>query len=188
MPVSTRKLRLSLQAFLLGSLFTYFVLSGTRNLRTPLNPPCRATNENDLPRMLAHAFKQTLDELRPKRLLRTHDRDFYRIIKSVEVGLHWNWFPERYWEKEVLPRLDHLVNIIDVGANEGQFALPNGRRGHTVFSFEPNSDTCESLKRSIISEQLSSKVSLFCISLSCCNLSDARLLSPGFCELCCCRR
>ena len=86
--------------------------------------------------------------------------DFRRIISREEVGLLWSLHPEKYWEDHVLPELQEEVTIIDVGANVGQFAIPNAEAGHNVLSFEPNPDTCKLLQSIATKKKLRRKVSL----------------------------
>ena len=86
--------------------------------------------------------------------------DFRRIISREKVGLLWSLHPEKYWEDHVLPELQEEVTIIDVGANVGQFAIPNAEAGHNVLSFEPNPDTCKLLQSIATKKKLRRKVSL----------------------------
>jgi hypothetical protein len=56
--------------------------------------------------------------------------------------------------------------VVDVGANLGQFALPLGKLGFTVFSFEPVKKTCELLRQNILDAQLAGKVHVTCAGVA----------------------
>lgn len=58
------------------------------------------------------------------------------------------------------------ADIIDVGANIGQFAIPLAKQGHRVISFEPNSGTCLKLKDNIKNNQLDGRVRVICSGIS----------------------
>ena len=106
----------------------------------------------------ASAMRMSLATLSPQSVKRERSDSFRRILVREKVGLPSGFFPETFWEKQVLPSLNARVNIVDVGANVGQFALPNARRGHHVFSFEPNPETCDQLKKTLLKQKLKSQV------------------------------
>lgn len=105
----------------------------------------------------ADAFRLMLTSLSNMCFQRS-SADFRRIISRQKVGLLWSWHPEKYWEDQVLPELQEEVTIIDVGANVGQFAIPNAEAGHNVISFEPNPDTCKLLQSIATKKKMQRKV------------------------------
>ena len=114
---------------------------------------------SELSSLYAIALRKTLETLVHHRPDTPHSR-FRRILIREHVGLAWSSVPEKYWEHEVLPRLRKQVNIIDIGANIGQFAIPNAELGHYVVSFEPNVNTCNTLKSRVVQKHLAGKVCL----------------------------
>ena len=158
-----RKARLSPVSLLVGFVCSFMILRTQTS--SAFNGPCRTikvkSKHHELSSMLVEALRNSLDTLQPYTIPLSHDRQYYRVLSAAKVGIEWNSVPEKFWQDMVLPRLHGHVNIVDIGANEGQFALPNGRHGHHVISFEPNLQTCESLKRSVSSERLRDKVCCF---------------------------
>tara|TARA_B110001452_G_scaffold68818_1_gene55436 strand:+ start:358 stop:1272 length:915 start_codon:yes stop_codon:yes gene_type:complete len=59
--------------------------------------------------------------------------------------------PEQAFKTVVLPRVPRGAQplIVDVGANNGQFAVSVVRAGHRSLSFEPSPRTCAKLKRRV---------------------------------------
>ena len=80
------------------------------------------------------------------------------MLVREAVGLSWELYPEQYWDKNIIDKIPGSVNVIDVGANVGQFAIPTAQHGHHVISFEANADTCKALSKKVSSKQLDSKV------------------------------
>lgn len=105
------------------------------------------------------ALKKSIETLKHQRVDSSSDAEFRRVLIREKIGLKWNSIPEKYWEDDILPRMTQTVNIIDVGANIGQFAIPNGQIGHHVESFEPNLSTCDVLKSRVAHHGLLEKVS-----------------------------
>ena len=56
--------------------------------------------------------------------------------------------------------------VVDVGANLGQFALPLGKLGFTVFSFEPVKKTCDQLRKNVLAAKLEEKVHVTCAGVA----------------------
>lgn len=81
------------------------------------------------------------------------------LLIREQVGLSWDMFPERYWETKILPKLSKQITLLDVGANIGQFAIPNAEAGHRVISLEPSESTCAKLKGLLEVKGLKHKVS-----------------------------
>jgi len=68
--------------------------------------------------------------------------------------------------------LDHLLKdvteeltIVDIGANQGQFALPLAKRGFKMCSFEPDAGTCEVLKTNIRKENVEKNMAVTCMGI-----------------------
>jgi len=119
----------------------------------------------DTSRQLAISFRGSLETLARNPPLKTETyAHFRRILVREHVGLDWDSVPEKYWEDRILPRLRHRVNIVDIGANVGQFAVPNAQLGHNVISFEPNKNTCLSLISRIKNKDLENLVSVHCVA------------------------
>mmetsp|Transcript_34981 Transcript_34981/g.104341 ORF Transcript_34981/g.104341 Transcript_34981/m.104341 type:complete len:435 (-) Transcript_34981:317-1621(-) len=57
------------------------------------------------------------------------------------------------------------TTIVDVGANAGQFALPLAKKGHTIYSFEPVSQTCATLKDNIKKEGVEARIKVACVGV-----------------------
>lgn len=116
------------------------------------------------PNYYPHAAQQHADAFHRALSTLAHDHvplpPLRRIIVRERIGLKWDWYPEKYWEEHVLPRLRENVTIVDVGANVGQFTIPNAKLGHYVFAFEPNDETCAILHDRLAQHGLSHKVSL----------------------------
>lgn len=71
-----------------------------------------------------------------------------RVIKQLYLE---DYLPPLQTPEQILPGIlgttgVSSANIIDIGANVGQFGLPLARAGHTVYSFEPVDSTCQTLR------------------------------------------
>jgi 2-polyprenyl-3-methyl-5-hydroxy-6-metoxy-1,4-benzoquinol methylase len=106
-------------------------------------------------------FKESLATLSRNKAQLSNNHSLRALLIREKVGLKWNMFPERYWETQVLPKLSKQITVLDVGANEGQFAIPMAERGHHVISLEPKESTCASLKESLRSKGLQKQVRHF---------------------------
>ena len=104
------------------------------------------------------SFKEKLTSLSPSSTQPRKHWDRSLLVRE-QVGLSWDVYPERYWETKVLPKLSREITLLDVGANVGQFAIPNAKAGHRVISLEPNDSTCATLKGSLVAKGLAHKVS-----------------------------
>lgn len=91
---------------------------------------------------------ETLRTLVPQRA-KFANTEFRHILIREHVGLKWNMYPEQYFSEYILPRLPKGMNIVDVGANVGQFTVAIAKGGHRAIAFEPNGDTCNKLKENI---------------------------------------
>ena len=132
--------------------------SRTENLNYVLDTVHETSAQQSLSGRLTSAMLEAITTLSPQHVSRFPSQSFRRLLVREKVGLHSSFYPETFWENRVLPRLKGRVNIVDVGANAGQFAVPNAREGHHVFSFEPNAATCEQLKSNLLKEDLLDKV------------------------------
>lgn len=108
------------------------------------------------------AFQQTLKILKPISVKGHTSNIFRRILVRERIGLQWNSYPEAYWEMHVVVRIQKSVNVVDIGANVGQFTIPTAEHGHNVYAFEPNPETCKILENKIHSKRLSERVHIVC--------------------------
>lgn len=132
------------RAYRVFGLVTVFVL-GVTLLQRRLYP---GTELQGLTREYVLLTKKALRTLAPSGIGAPR-KHFRHILVRESVGLQWNFYPEQYFSDGMLPRLTPNSVIIDVGANVGQFAIPIVKRGHRVISFEPNKQSCDTLKRGV---------------------------------------
>ena len=160
----SRTRRIAIQLVILCTIYVFvpqeFWISGSpqRVSVSHIRPSRTVVIPENSGEALSDAFKQTLETLSPHTVSQDRYNRFRRILTRDAVGLQWDWYPEQFWEEVMLPRLHRTVNVVDVGANTGQFAIPNAKRGHSVISFEPNPETCKELKRKVKAGYLSSQV------------------------------
>lgn len=151
---------------------------------------------------LVKLFRDSLRALQPRAFRRTPGNKFRGILKPETISKELVTFPEDYLDKSIIPRLDRFVSIVDIGANAGQFAIPSAKQGHVVYSFEPNPETCQTLKQRVAKMKVTSKVRtkklstsaptaglksstcVFALNDTC---SSFTFKTTGSCTLCSCR-
>ena len=124
---------------------------------TEARPSSQALSTSDTSEAYTKALRASLTYLK-RHTVPVQAATFRRILIRERVGLRWDTIPEKYWEHNVINRVEQQVSIVDIGANVGQFAIPNAARGHIVHSFEPNPNTCRTLKLRVFEENVQSKV------------------------------
>jgi len=84
---------------------------------------------------------------------------YRRVLVREQLNVVDHGSAEAWLEKSFLPSINSTgLFFIDVGANQGQFAIPITKLGHEVISFEPVPSTCATLKANLAKAGLTSTV------------------------------